>query len=326
MKKYNWSIIGSGWIAGEMADALQAVNGEIYAASARNQTKLKQFAQAKGIKKVFADPLDMISDPQTDVVYIATPHITHYQFIKAALAAGKHVFCEKAITINDQQFNEVAELAHQKHLLLTEGFTLFHMPIYQQVQALIKSGQLGKIKMVQVNFGSLKTYDPHNRFFDPQLAGGALLDIGGYATAFARLFLSQQPNNLLTTVDFAESGVDEQSGIILKNSAGQLAVISLSFRAKQPKRGVVSGTQGFLEINNFPRATTAQVTYTADAHQQQQQTITAGDEQRALEYEVEDFQRYLTQGHDDGQLALSHDIAQILTNIRTAWGLKFPGE
>ncbi|WP_281164463.1 Gfo/Idh/MocA family protein [Liquorilactobacillus sicerae] len=326
MKKYNWSIIGSGWIAGEMADALQAVNGEIYAVSARNQTKLKQFAQAKGIKKVFADPLDMINDPQTDVVYIATPHITHYQFIKAALAAGKHVFCEKAITINDQQFNEVEELARQKHLLLTEGFTLFHMPLYQQVQTLIKAGNLGKIKMIQVNFGSLKAYDPHNRFFDPQLAGGALLDIGGYAAAFARLFLSQQPNNLLTTVDFADSGVDEQSGIILKNSAGQLAVISLSFRAKQPKRGVVSGTKGFLEINNFPRATTAQVTYTADAHQQQQQAITVGDEQRALEYEVEDFQRYLTQGHDDGQLALSHDIAQILSSVRTAWGLKFPGE
>ncbi|MFT9213678.1 Gfo/Idh/MocA family protein [Liquorilactobacillus ghanensis] len=326
MKKYNWSLIGTGVIANEMADALNAVNGQIYAVSAQNQAATQKFAQAKKITKVFTDPLEMINDPKTDVVYIATPHTFHYQYIKAALQAGKHVFCEKAITVNAQQFDEVQALAQKKNLILTEGFTLFHMPIYQRVQQLITAGKLGEIKLVQVNFGSLKDYNPQNRFFSKELAGGALLDIGGYATAFARLFLSQQPNNVLTTVKFFETGVDEQSGIILKNAQEQIAVISLSLRAKQPKRGVISGTKGYVEIENYPRATTAKITYTTDAHQQSSETLTSGNSADALKYEVQDMQRFMEQGHDDGQLALSHDVAHLLGSIRTAWGLKYPFE
>jgi predicted dehydrogenase len=326
MKKYNWSLIGTGVIANEMADALNAVNGQIYAVSAQNQAATQKFAQAKKITKVFTDPLEMINDPKTDVVYIATPHTFHYQYIKAALQAGKHVFCEKAITVNAQQFDEVQALAQKKNLILTEGFTLFHMPIYQKVQQLITAGKLGEIKLVQVNFGSLKDYNPQNRFFSKELAGGALLDIGGYATAFARLFLSQQPNNVLTTAKFFETGVDEQSGIILKNAQEQIAVISLSLRAKQPKRGVISGTKGYVEIENYPRATTAKITYTTDAHQQSSETLTSGNSADALKYEVQDMQRFMEQGHDDGQLALSHDVAHLLGSIRTAWGLKYPFE
>lgn len=326
MKKYNWSLIGTGVIANEMADALNAVNGQIYAVSAQNQAATQKFAQAKKITKVFTDPLEMINDPKTDVVYIATPHTFHYQYIKAALQAGKHVFCEKAITVNAQQFDEVQALAQKKNLILTEGFTLFHMPIYQKVQQLITAGKLGEIKLVQVNFGSLKDYNPQNRFFSKELAGGALLDIGGYATAFARLFLSQQPNNVLTTVKFFETGVDEQSGIILKNAQEQIAVISLSLRAKQPKRGVISGTKGYVEIENYPRATTAKITYTTDAHQQSSETLTSGNSADALKYEVQDMQHFMEQGHDDGQLALSHDVAHLLGSIRTAWGLKYPFE
>ena len=94
------------------------------------------------------------------------------------------------------------KLAKDKHLILSEGFTLYHMPIYQKVKKLISDGKLGQIKLVQVNFGSLKDYDPNNRFFNRDLAGGALLDIGGYATAFARMFLSKQPESILTTVKF----------------------------------------------------------------------------------------------------------------------------
>jgi predicted dehydrogenase len=243
---------------------------------------------------------------------------------KRRLNAGKHVFAEKAITVNAKQFDEVQALAHEKGLILTEGLTLFHMPIYQKVQDLIASGKLGDINMVQVNFGSLKDYDPNNRFFNKDLAGGALLDIGGYATAFARTFLNSQPNVTLTTVKFFETGVDEQSGIILKNPDQQMAVMALSLRAKQPKRGVVSGTKGYVEINNYPRATEALVTYTEDAHSSHTETLTAGDSALALQYEVRDMQRYIEVGHDDGQFAMSHDVSHIMDDVRNAWGMKFP--
>lgn len=324
MKKYNWGIIGNGWIAHDMADALNAVNGEIYAVAGVTEDKLREFAKEKHVQHVYTDPDKMIVDPNIDIIYVATPHTFHYDYIKKALNANKHVFCEKAITVNARQFDEVEKLAKEKGLILTEGFTLYHMPIYKKVTDLIKSGNLGQIKMIQVNFGSLKDYDPKNRFFNKDLAGGALLDIGGYATAFARTFLDEYPESILTTVKFFETGVDEQSGIIMKNTKGQMVVMSLSMRAKQPKRGVVSGTKGYVEINQYPRATEADITYTASAHEEKHEKITAGDSDKALEYEVQDMQRYIEQGHDDGQLQMSHDIAHILTSIRTSWGMKYP--
>ena len=324
MKKYNWGIIGTGWIAHEMADALYASNGEVYAAANPNEDELKKFAVEKGVRHIFTNPDEMIKDPNIQIIYIATPHTFHYDYIKKALNAGKHVLCEKAITVNADQFDEVEKLAKEKNLILSEGFTLYHMPIYQKVKKLIDSGKLGKIKLIQVNFGSLKDYDPSNRFFNKSLAGGALLDIGGYATAFARMFLSKQPESILTTVKFFETGVDEQSGIILKNTRDEMAVMALSMRAKQPKRGVISGTKGYIEISNYPRATEAQITYTASAHEETHETITAGKTAEALEYEVQDMERYIEQGHDDGELSISKDVAHILTSIRTSWGMKYP--
>lgn len=128
MKKYNWGIIGNGWIAHDMADALNAVNGEIYAAAGVNETTLKDFAQEKHVQHVYTDPDKMIADPNVDVVYIATPHTFHYDYIKEALNANKHVFCEKAITVNARQFDEVEKMAKEKGLILTEGFTLIICP------------------------------------------------------------------------------------------------------------------------------------------------------------------------------------------------------
>ena len=110
------------------------------------------------------------------------------------------------------------------------------------------SGKLGPVKMIQVNFGSCKEYDVTNRFFSKELAGGALLDIGVYATSFARFFMKSKPDTILTTANYFETGVDETSGIILRNPDGQMAVMALTMRAKQPKRGVVACEDGFMRF------------------------------------------------------------------------------
>lgn len=324
MKTYNWGMIGTGWIAHEMADALNSVNGEIYAVADVNEAALQAFSEEKKIQRTFTNPDDLLKDPNVDIVYIATPHNFHYEYIMKALEAGKNVFAEKAITVNSRQLTNVRQLAAEKGLIVTEGLTLFHMPLYKKVKQLISDGKIGDVNLVQVNFGSLKDYDVKNRFFNKNLAGGALLDIGGYATAFARSFLKTQPVNVLTTVKYFETGVDEQSGILLKNLDDQIAVLSLSMRAKQPKRGVISGTKGYIEISNYPRATEAAITFTDDAHTETHEVITAGDASLALQYEVQDMQRYIEQGHDDGEFALSYDIMDVLTNVRNQWGMKYP--
>lgn len=166
----NWGIIGTGWAAGDMAAALNAVNGEVYAVSNPHREHTDDFAAKYHVLHRYYDNTALMNDPQVDIVYIATPHNQHYELIKQALLAGKHVFCEKAITVTAAEFDEVAVLAQKRHLILTEGFTLYHMPLYKQLHQLIAAGKLGTIKMVQVNFGSLKDPDPRHRYFNRELA------------------------------------------------------------------------------------------------------------------------------------------------------------
>lgn len=323
MRKFNWAILGTGVIAREMAAALNEVNGEIYAVSNRNIEKAQAFAKEFNISKSYTDSSEMINDPNVDILYIATPHNLHYEYLLKALKSGKHVLCEKAITVNAKQLDEVISIAKEKNLVVAEAMTLFHMPLYKKLKEIIDSGAIGKVKMVQVNFGSCKEYDVTNRFFSKELAGGALLDIGVYAVSFARYFLEKKPNVILTTVKYFETGVDEQSGIILKNDCDQMAVISLTMRAKQPKRGVVAGDLGYIEVNNYPRGDKATITYTEDGRTEE---ITLGETSKALNYEIIDMQQYIENKTGEDQLQLSSDVTHILNDIRNQWGLVYPFE
>lgn len=323
MKKLNWGILGTGWIASEMGEALQAVNGEIYAVCSKSVANGQKYANQFGVKKVYATAEEMFQDPQIDIVYIATPHHIHYPYLRQALMAGKHVFCEKSITVNSQQLEECVTIAKEKNLVICDGTTLLHMPLYQKLREMIGQGIIGEIKMIQVNFGSLKEADSNNRFFSKELAGGALLDIGVYATSFARFFMKSKPNVVLTTVDYYETGVDETSGIILKNPEGQMAVMALTLRAKQPKRGVIVGEKGFIEISDYPRAQKATITYTQTGTTE---TIEVGQAARALEYEVQDMQDYVQNQGGQENLQMVRDVMEILTAIRNQWGMVYPFE
>lgn len=323
IKKLNWGIIGSGQIACEMGEALKAVNGEIYAVCASHVEHAQEYAQTFGVDKVYESAQELIADERVDIVYIATPHNLHYEQILQAVKAGKHVFCEKAITVNSRQLEECVSIALEKNLVVCDGVTLLHMPLYRKLKDIIDSGAIGRVKMIQVNFGSCKEYDVKNRFFSKELAGGALLDIGVYAVSFARYFMSSRPNVVLTTVDYARTGVDETSGIILKNPDGEMAVIALTLRAKQPKRGVIAGEKGYIEIYDYPRADRAEIVYTEDGRTE---VIEEGKTERALQYEVQDMQDYILRGGGEENLRLVRDTMEILTSIRNQWGMRYPFE
>lgn len=323
MKKLNWGILGTGWIATEMAEALNRVNGEIYAVCDTTLEAAKKYAKRFGVQKAYGSADEMIDDKNVDIVYIATPHNLHYRFLVQSLKAGKHVFCEKAITVNDSQLEEAVAIAKEKNLVICDGVTLFHMPLFKKLKGIVDSGVIGEVKMVQVNFGSCKEYDVTNRFFSKELAGGALLDIGVYATSFARYFMKSKPNIVLTTANYFETGVDETSGIILRNPEGQMAVMALTMRAKQPKRGVVAGELGYIEVNNYPRGDVATITYTNDGRVE---TIELGETAKALDYEVLDMQDYILNNGGQENLQYIRDVMATLTEIRKQWGMIYPFE
>lgn len=323
MSDLKWGILGCGVIANEMAQAFKKMGRKVYGVSSRTQTKTEAFAEKYGVENVYGSYEEMLKDENIDVIYIATPHSQHYENMKKAIGAGKHILCEKAITFNDHQLEEIVSLAEEKNLTVREAMTISHMPLFKELKDRIDKGDIGTVKMVQVNFGSNKGYDSTNRFFALEAAGGALLDIGGYATTFARTFMDEAPNTILTTVQYVETGVDEQSGIILKNESDQMAVICLTIRAKQPKRGVVTGDKGYIEVYEYPRASKATITNTETGVTE---TIEAGRTEDALVYEVEAMEGTVSGTFSDNNLEISRDVMKILSSVRTQWGMKYPFE
>ncbi|MCT4395501.1 Gfo/Idh/MocA family protein [Periweissella beninensis] len=319
-----WGIIGTGTIANQMGATLLSRDGIIYAITARNTAKLATFANTYHVEKQYANLADLLDDDAVDAVYVATPHNLHYEMIKQALLKGKHVLAEKAITVNGTQLNELRTLAKQNNLLLLEAMTVLHMPLIKKLKSLIDEGQLGQIKLINVTFGSHKPYDVNNRFFNPALAGGALLDIGGYALTGARYFMSESPTAVQTFVDFFETGVDEQSTTILQNTQGELATINLSMQAKQPKALTVLGTKGYFRIMEFPRAQEALWFQTAT---KTTNVIKVGATADALKYEIDDFEAALQQPNLATQYNLiTDDFFKLFDVLRTKWGLKYSFE
>ena len=321
--KYNWASLGTGVIANELAQALEALGGKLYSVANRTYDKGVAFAEKYVIEKVYKEIDQVFEDPEVDIIYISTPHNTHINYLRKALAAGKHVLCEKSITLNSEELAEAIQLAEENHVKLAEAMTIFHMPIYRKLSEIVESGKLGPLKVIQMNFGSYKEYDMTNRFFNRNLAGGALLDIGVYALSFVRWFMTSQPTEMVSQVKLAPTGVDEQAGILLTNAEGEMATVTLSLHAKQPKRGTIAYDKGYIELYEYPRGQKAVITYTEDGSQE---IIKAGETAKALQYEVLDMEAAVAGENDYTYLNYSRDVMELMTQLRKDWGLTYPEE
>ncbi|EPA8155929.1 Gfo/Idh/MocA family oxidoreductase [Enterococcus hirae] len=315
MKKYQWGIIGLGNIAHEFAEHFDQETSELAAVASRTIDKAEAFAQRYHIPKAYGSYQEMLNDQEIDIIYIAVPNRQHSQHIMEALAANKHVLCEKAITMNKKELTEAMKLAEEKNLVLAEAMTIFNMPLYQQLRSLIDTNKLGALKMIQAPFGSYKDPDPTNHFFNPELAGGALLDIGTYAVSFARFFLSSQPEVIASTMVPFETGVDEQSVTILRNKENELATISLTFQAKMPKVGIVAFEEGYITITDYPRADRAEIIFNDGT----KEWIESGSTAQAMNYEIENMVKTIKGELPNRSLFLTHDVIEILDGMQKLW-------
>lgn len=323
MKEIKWAVLGTGVIANEMAQALIKNGKSIYSVANRTHQKAVDFAKKYNIGKVYANMNDVFTDPDVDVVYITTPHNTHLEFMKKAIENGKHILVEKSITLNSDELNEAIALANEKGVIIGEAMTIFHMPIYKKLNEILKSGALGKVNLITMNFGSFKDYNMTNRFFNRNLAGGAMLDIGVYALSFIRWFMDSKPNQLLSQVKSAPTGVDEQAGLLLTNDEGQMASVMLSLHSKQPKRGMVSCEKGYIEIMEYPRAWEATITYTDSG---KAELIKAGENADALAYELADMEKAINGDTECMHFDYTKDVMDMMTEFRKSWGFTYPEE
>lgn len=320
----NWAVLGTGVIANEMAQALVKMNKRLYAVANRTHQKALDFAERYGVQKVYDQIDEVFEDEAVDIIYITSPHNTHYEFMKKALEHGKHILVEKSITLNSRELDEMIALAAEKKLVLAEAMTIWHMPIYKKLWEIIQSGQLGKVQIITMNFGSFKEYDMSNRFFNMNLAGGAMLDIGVYALSIVRSFMEEKPEDIVSQWKASPTGSDEQATILLKNKQEQMATVALSMHSKQPKRAMISCEKGYIEIMEYPRADKAVI---VDAESGERTEIESGETANALYYEMMDMEQAVRSGDASNmQLQYSKDVMDIMTKLRKDWGMKYPGE
>ncbi|MFL2117536.1 Gfo/Idh/MocA family protein [Marinilactibacillus psychrotolerans] len=317
MSTTKWGIIGLGEIAHNFADSFKSDNAELIAVASRTLQKAQDFASEYNVPKAYGHYEALCFDPDIDIVYLATPNSHHAENIKMVLNAGKHVLCEKAIVMNAAQLAEVMELAEEKNLIVAEAMTIYHMPLFKQLKSRIQTGEFGELKMVNAMFGSLKDSDPSMRFFNKELGGGALLDIGVYALSFVRYFLSSQPTDLQTMVNLYETGVDEMSTIQLKNSQNELSTVSLSFRGKMPKQGVIVCENAFITVLDYPRTDKAIITYPDGATE----IVEDGSSASALSYEVQDLSDTILNKENKTYIELTKDVTDLMDQSAKAWGM-----
>ena len=323
-KELKWAVLGTGVIANEMAQALEKMGKSLYAVGNRTHQKALDFAKKYNIEKVYDSIDDMFYDENIDIIYITSPHNTHYQFMKKALENGKNIFVEKSITLNSRELDEMIKLAESKGLIIAEAMTIWHMPVYKKLWEIVKSGELGKVQIITMNFGSFKEYNMSNRFFNMNLAGGAMLDIGVYALSIVRSFMDENPTEILSQWKPSPTGSDEQATILLKNSKQQMATVALSMHSKQPKRAMISCEKGYIEIMEYPRADKAVI---VNAETGEKKEITAGNTPDALYYEMLDMENAVKTGDTSAmKLEYTKDVMDIMTKLRKSWNMKYPKE
>ena len=318
-RSVKWGIIGLGEIAGEFASAFPTKEADLIAVGSRHLQKAIDFSMDYNVPKAYGNYHLLVRDPEVEVVYIATPNHRHATDILMCLKNGKHVLCEKSITLSTNQLEEAIHYAQKHDLWLAEAMTIYHMPLYQELEEYLASGKLGTVQMLSAPFGSKKEIDSTNRFFSKELGGGALFDIGVYSLAFIRRVLDDSLVTLSSSVNLSKTGVDEEALIQLQTKTGQLASAMLSFRSFIPRTASLICEKGYIEINDFSRADTATITFLDGTTE----TLTAGKREKAFNYELENMSHMILYGQDKSFLSYTQDVTEWMDALAKQWGMIF---
>ena len=250
----NLGILGAGRIAATMAETIRKLNNsgndtvKLYAVAARDLGRAQTFAMENGVERAYGSYEEMLEDPALDFVYIATPHSHHYQQIKLCADHGKHVLCEKAFTVNARQAQEALSYAKARGVLVTEAIWTRYQPMREKIAEALASGIIGTPKMLTANLCYPVT--GKERLVRPELAGGALLDVGVYALNFAEMVFGHA-QSVQGSCTKGETGVDLMDSMTLTWQDGKMAVLNAGCNCLSDRQGIVYGTRGFLVVENI---------------------------------------------------------------------------
>ena len=326
MQTIRWGILAPGRISHKFAAALKVAAGaELAAVGSRDRERAVAFAAAHGIPAAHAHGSyeALAADPSVDAVYIGSPHSGHEAHTLLCLAHGKHVLCEKPLAVNAAQAERMVAAARAAGLLLMEAVWTRFLPTVARLRELIADGSLGDVRLVMADFGFRAPFDPHSRLFAPELAGGALLDLGIYPLTLASLCCGP-PVEIRAVANRGATGVDEETAMVLRHARGELATLSCSLRADTPREAHIVGTAGRVRLLSPWWAGTRLAIQRPDAAEELLELPSRGG---GYAHEAEAFMALLRAGRTEPDvmpLDESLAIMRTMDAIRGQCGVRYP--
>jgi predicted dehydrogenase len=248
-EKIRLGILGTGRMAGDFAAGLpHADNIELVAVASRSQESAQRFASRLGISRHYSSYEALASDPQVQLVYVATPHSCHLENSLMCLDAGKAVLCEKPFTINARDAARLIKKARDKRLFLMEAMWTRYIPAVVRLRELLAQNVIGKVQLMTAGGAYMPAFDPGNYLFRPDLGGGVLLDAGVYLVSMASMVFGA-PDKVLATASLGRTGVDEHDAILLQHSDGAIASLYVSLRARMSPSVTLLGDRGRIFVH-----------------------------------------------------------------------------
>lgn len=326
MRTFNWAILGLGNIAHKFAESLALLpQARLLAVASRSRPKAQAFAARFGVPHALGSYDELLAVPGLDVVYIATPHSEHHAHTLLCLRAGLPVLCEKPFARSADQAREMVQVAQARGVFLMEAFWTRFFPAVTQALELVRAGVIGEVKHLAADFGFAADYNPRGRLFDPELAGGSLLDIGVYPLFISKLFLGE-PAQVRAVAVPAPTGVDLSCAMVLTYASGATASLFSTVAATTDNQCVLYGTKGQLQLTGrFHAPSGVRVQLLG-----QQAQLTPHDKPGyGYHYEAAHVQQCLARGLRESPLlplAFSLELMQLLDTVRQQIGLRYPGE
>lgn len=325
MSSIKWGILGCGSIANAHATAVNETPGaELWAVGSRSEDKARAFAAQHKSHKAYRSYKELAEDPDVQAVYIASPHPMHCENVLMSLENGKAVLCEKPFSINAHEARKMVDVAREKRLFLMEAMWTRFFPIMHRLREEVRKGTIGKVRLVTADFGFRAGFDPKSRIFDPQLGGGALLDVGVYAISFASMILGK-PTSIVSTMKPALTGVDAQSGYIFGYPNGELAMLYSSVETNTPCEATVMGEEGRIRVHS-PFWKPSRLTIATSENEENVEIPYDGNGYR---FQVEEVGRCLNQNQKESAIMPLDEtisIMETMDEIRAQWGLRYPSE
>jgi dihydrodiol dehydrogenase / D-xylose 1-dehydrogenase (NADP) len=326
-EKIRWGILSTGHISHRFAGALQMLpEAEISAVASRTAHSAEKFAAEFGVGKAYGSYTAMAEDPEVDVVYIGTPHTFHLENSLMCMRAGKSVLCEKALTINAREAEEMIRVAREENVFLMEAMITRHVPLVKKLQQWIRDGKIGEVRMVKASRCARGEFKPSQRHLNPELGGGSLLDVGVYVISFASMIFQKAPERVVGFAHIGEIGSDEQGAALLKYDKGEIADLSFALRTKAVSDAYIFGTEGYIKIDEVFAVPTKASLYKKDKVTEVIEEPVMGG---GLINEAEEVMRCLKLGLKESPympLEESLQIMQIMDKIRAPWELKYSND